>query len=563
MPVSEFNINILNSGIILFSILIIIFCIVRIIRYKKENKIHYYVLLTIVYSLLTIIQVLLIDIGITKKYPLILGFYLPFQFLAPIYYTKFNFNYLGLEDELNKKIKWYWIPFWVYFIIYQIFKINAIFDFTFINEHSQAYFSAEWDENLALIFSFIMAIINYNAINNYENKQAHLPHITIRKQTYWLKNIFYSFIILNILWFFTIVILKVFEEASGNSWYYPLWIFHLVFYLYLYFSGLNKLPAKIIESINNGNDTKINQFQLSGLNHDFEFENIALENYENHKLTHVLSYFASSLFDKNNTEDILWDIAENCISKIGLEDCVIYQLDPHKKSLIQKAAYGNKGQKRKILSPLEIKMGEGVVGKVAESGNYQLINNIQKINFYIKDDKERSSELAVPIFIENQLFGVLDSEHSNPNFFNEEHLMIFQLIARLIGKKLKQIENKNISVEINHENSYFKELIYLFEETKWYKDPNLSLNLAAERLNISSNYLSQIINKIGGVGFVDLLNKYRVEEAAKNLIDSEFSAYTVTAIGLESGFNSKSAFYSSFKKFKGVSPAEYRKQNMS
>ncbi|MAQ75857.1 MAG: hypothetical protein CL613_05945 [Aquimarina sp.] len=274
----------------------------------------------------------------------------------------------------------------------------------------------------------------------------------------------------------------------------------------------------------------------------------------------VLSYFATSLFEKNNVDEVLWNIVENCISYLNLEDCVIYMLDKENKSLIQKAAFGNKNNaEKKIVSPIKIKIGNGIVGKVAQTGKYQCVKDVTRNTAYIVDDAARKSELSVPIYIKGKIVGVLDSEHSQENFFTKDHIFLFQLIAKLTEKKLTHIHN-NSTCSLNNDNSYFKELEQLMNEVKLYRDPNLGLCSVARKIKISSNYLSQLVNKLTGKNFTDYINTFRVEDAKQKLTNKNYSNYTIVGIGLESGFNSKSTFYSAFKKLVGKSPSSYRRE---
>lgn len=299
-------------------------------------------------------------------------------------------------------------------------------------------------------------------------------------------------------------------------------------------------------------------YRILGLNKVFPEKE--LDNIEENQtyVISILSYFATSLFDKDKTDDVLWDITENCISIMGLEDCIIYLMDKNEKLLIQKAAYGNKNKgKREILNPITIPYGEGIVGYVAASGEPEIIADVTQDDRYILDDLQRGSELTVPLFHHEKVIGVIDSEHSKKRFFNDNHLFLFELIAQLTVKKLSHII-QNEKSSFTNDNAYFKQFCHLINKEKIYTDENLSLTSVAEQLNISANYLSQLVNELSNCNFSDFINRRRVEEAMGFLIHPDYTNYTITAIGLESGFNSRSAFYSAFKKHTGTTPTEYR-----
>lgn len=151
----------------------------------------------------------------------------------------------------------------------------------------------------------------------------------------------------------------------------------------------------------------------------------------------TINYFSVSLFGKNTEDEILWDVVKNCIGRLGFEDCVIYMLDKNNNNLIQKAAYGPKNPKDyEITNLIEIPLGKGIVGSVAQSGIAEIINDTTKDSRYIVDDKIRLSEIAVPIMYHNKVLGVIDSEHHERNFFNQSHLNILSTIAALCSNKI-------------------------------------------------------------------------------------------------------------------------------
>ena len=67
----------------------------------------------------------------------------------------------------------------------------------------------------------------------------------------------------------------------------------------------------------------------------------------------ILVYFSNSIQSQETEEEVAWDLAKNCISKLGFVDAVIYLLN-EKGFLIQKAAYGPKNpRKEEIHKPID------------------------------------------------------------------------------------------------------------------------------------------------------------------------------------------------------------------
>jgi ligand-binding sensor domain-containing protein/putative methionine-R-sulfoxide reductase with GAF domain len=155
----------------------------------------------------------------------------------------------------------------------------------------------------------------------------------------------------------------------------------------------------------------------------------------------IINYFSTSLTDKNKVDDVLWDIAKNLIGRLGFEDCMIYLWNADKTKMIQKAGFGPKGSSEEIMkNHFDVSPGQGVVGYVIQTKQPVLIPDTSKDSRYRPDEMVRLSEIAVPVIFNDELIGVIDSEHPEKNFFTSQHLQIMSTIATLMGDKIKTIE---------------------------------------------------------------------------------------------------------------------------
>jgi AraC-like DNA-binding protein len=103
-----------------------------------------------------------------------------------------------------------------------------------------------------------------------------------------------------------------------------------------------------------------------------------------------------------------------------------------------------------------------------------------------------------------------------------------------------------------------QELVSIMTSEKLYLDNDLTLQKLADRMNISSHNLSEVINSKLNLSYYDFINCYRVEEFKRRVVDPENEKYNLLSIAFDSGFKSKGTFNSIFKKLSGMTPSEYK-----
>jgi putative methionine-R-sulfoxide reductase with GAF domain len=217
------------------------------------------------------------------------------------------------------------------------------------------------------------------------------------------------------------------------------------------------------------------------------------------EIEQIINYFATSMSGQTQVDAMLWDVCRNCIARLGFEDAVIYLIDHQTQILHQKAACGPKTTAfNVIVDPIEIPVGNGIVGSVALSGMAEIIPDTSLDARYIVDDAQRLSELAVPVISNRKVIGVIDSEHSEKNFYTAKHLQVLTTIASMLAHRIEKMHAEDMMREREIE------LIQLHADLATYQ-------LTALRAQMNPHFIFNALNSIQQFilqGNADEANRY-------------------------------------------------------
>ncbi len=133
-----------------------------------------------------------------------------------------------------------------------------------------------------------------------------------------------------------------------------------------------------------------------------------------------------------------------------------------------------------------------------------------------------------------------------------------QIVVGNEAESVDKVENEKKSESGDIEKAATaSRLKNVMEEDKLFLQPDLNLQDLALHLQINAVQLSATINQVFGLNFNDYVNSLRIDEFIRLYKLDQNNAYTLLAIALDSGFNSKATFNRAFKKIKGSSPKEY------
>ena len=141
---------------------------------------------------------------------------------------------------------------------------------------------------------------------------------------------------------------------------------------------------------------------------------------------------------------------------------------------------------------------------------------------------------------------------NNPEFFKGVN-------SKLVLTKDMVPKAKPNVLPIPEKTAEIEKLKQLMEIEQPYLDAQLTVQELAAKLEMSAKDLSVLINVYMDKHFFDFVNEYRITKAMQLLQDPLKKELTILEILYQVGFNSKSSFNTSFKKYTGKTPTDFRK----
>lgn len=185
-------------------------------------------------------------------------------------------------------------------------------------------------------------------------------------------------------------------------------------------------------------------------------------------------------------------------------------------------------------------------------------SNISNILFSLLSDEEYG-EGRYSLFKTNHdrkiielIYDVID-EYYHPDIQSDQLIRLEMLT--LFSRLIRQTANSEIKVkDYRKKNSNLLSLLLYIE--KHYS--HISLQEMAKHFGFNPNYLSDYLKKQTGKTFIQLVHLQRINVAAEYLT---YTTAPIERIANRVGYENPSYFYKIFKKYFGISPAEYRNKN--
>ena len=214
------------------------------------------------------------------------------------------------------------------------------------------------------------------------------------------------------------------------------------------------------------------------------------------KLLKALIAIGQELASTIELEELLHRILRIAREVFRFENAIIRLLDPQRQVLETAAAFGYTDE----ATATQIRLGQGVMGKVARSGRPVLVANVAVLPDYVRGIQDARSELAVPLIARDRVIGVFNVESPRPNAFSEEDIAPLMTLA---AQAAIAIENARLYRNLREVSSRYHELSQL--NSRILQSANLGIYTVDAEMRVTS--WNRKIEEMSGVGEAQALGR--------------------------------------------------------
>ncbi|HEY3358994.1 MAG TPA: GAF domain-containing protein [Polyangia bacterium] len=148
-----------------------------------------------------------------------------------------------------------------------------------------------------------------------------------------------------------------------------------------------------------------------------------------------------------DVDELLGEVLRLSHEALRFERCAVLLTSKDGQSLKVRAAHGYKPE---VMGTLTLKVGEGVTGAVARTGQARLVRDVALEPGYVEGVRGGRCEMAAPLVARGRVIGVLDAESTKPGAFSEPDL---ELLATFALSAAAALNNAELYGELDRANT--------------------------------------------------------------------------------------------------------------
>ncbi len=142
-------------------------------------------------------------------------------------------------------------------------------------------------------------------------------------------------------------------------------------------------------------------------------------------------------------EELLTLVMDTLSSLIPYDAAGIYLIEPNEDSevayIFKSKALRGYDISFELIEP-KLKLGEGFIGVVAQSGKSLISSDVSSDERYFPARRRTKSEMVAPIIANDEVIGVFDLESDNLNAYSEDDLAILRMLASQVAIIIEKVQ---------------------------------------------------------------------------------------------------------------------------